>query len=476
MAEIIHKVIGAGDKATNPIIVNLDCETSAGTISWVGREMLSDNCGCNKYYDNRYYTEISGETEHVKTHTWEGVPVYYESKLDCPSEEEETCSECFCSDLSAYAVPSHVKEGFSGRVEINYEYYLTCKNQGYTISPTTGKCSGGIVQFTASKNASGDNEKICSREKITGIKEIEYPEDITNNMYILDIGDGCSQKTIFFTTYKDDGTCTENTTIELSVTTSTNEVSWNGETISVIYSFVKTKTNEDCSTKKISGSIYENWVIPECSSPSEDKPKYCCEDNDITSSTTVGNVITNLGLTLGGNEVIIYDGEQVGTEKVITYSVTQKAKTTDECQSTCEAKTTYCVDSNSVEVYYDVNGEWVIEGVVPEEGGRIMLKFSGTATTILSDCSEYDNNFSREIIIDVPSCHRKTASAPYVYYFTDGEQTVGCETCEGGTKEDGTIIYNKITYDYNQPCNGCYRIEPTSGLDCDTPTFTATPL
>ena len=459
MAEIIHKVIGAGDKATNPIIVNLDCETSAGTISWVGREMLSDNCGCNKYYDNRYYTEISGETEHVKTHTWEGVPVYYESKLDCPSEEDETCSEYFCSDLSAYAVPSHVKEGFSGTIEIHYDYFLTRVNE---------------------------HEKICSREKITGVDVIKYPEqtDIANNSYTFIVCDDCpcsgSQKTIFFTTYKDDGTCTENTTIELSVTTSTNEVSWNGETISVIYSFVKTKTNEDCSTKKISGSIYENWVIPECSSPSEDKPKYCCEDHDITSSTTVGNVITNLGLTLGGNEVIIYDGEQVGTEKVITYSVTQKAKTTDECQSTCENKTTYCVDSGSVKVFYDVNGEWVIEDdpsepVIPEEGGRIMLKFSGTATTILSDCSEYDNNFSREIIIDVPSCHRKTASAPYVYYFTDGEQTDGCDYPRG-KKDDGTIFYNKITYNYNQPCNGCYRIEPTSGLDCDTPTFTATPL
>lgn len=364
MAEIIHKVIGAGDEATNPIIVNLDCETSAGTISWVGREMLSGNCGCNKYYDNRYYTEISGETGYV---TWEGVYVYYEGKLDCPSEEDETCSECFCSDLSAYAVPSHVKETYNGPVEIYYEYYITCKNQDYTIYPTTGECSGGTVQFTAFRNVSytifpttGDcsggeiqfnalidshdkYEKICSREKITGIKEIKYPEDITNNMYILDIGDGCSQKTIFFTTYKDDGTCTENTTIELSVTTSTNEVSWNGETISVIYSFVKTKTNEDCSTKKISGSVYKDWEIPPCV-PKELDEEYCCKDNVITSSTTVGDILTKLGLTISEGDIIMYNGEAVDVGKEIKYEVTQKAKTTGEC-SDCESS--YIIKPNS---------------------------------------------------------------------------------------------------------------------------------
>jgi hypothetical protein len=435
MAEIRHKVIGAGESDTNPIIVNLDCETSAGTISWVGREILSGDCGCNKYYDNRYYTEISGETGYVKTHTWEDATVYYKSKLDCPSEEDETCSEYFCSDLSAYAVPSHVKEGFSGTIEIHYDYFLTSVNE---------------------------HEKICSREKITGVDVIKYPDDIANNSYTFKVCNDCpcsgSQKTIFFTTYKDDGTCTEKTTIELSVYTSTNEVSWKKETISVIYSFVKTKTNEDCTTKKTSGSISENWEIPQCV-PKELDEKYCCKDNIITSGITVDNVIRKLGFTPDEYNTIMYNGEDVDTGTTIEYSVVQKAKTTGECQSTCENKTTYCVDSGSVKVYYNVNGKWVIEDdpsepVVPEEGGKDMIKltFSGTVTTILSDCSAYTSDFSREIKFDVPHCDIKKTSAPYVYYFED----------------------NKITYNYKQQCKGCHTITPTEGGCNSMPKFSAT--
>lgn len=503
-----YSIVGAGGSSSNPIHVFVGCDDTVTEVCWTARISRLDNCNVEMYRDEMICQTASTYTNQL---TWTApngqvLTVHYE--IHRPSYEEchptPPGCEFKCTNLTAYAVPGSVEEGYSGDIEVHYEYLVECY----------GTKTGVITGLTLSDfTPEGDLYK--------------YTYTTSDSM----VSTQCSTDVYVHKKGGDD--CTEGCVADISITFSKNVVPASGATIQVIVSFKKTVTDANCNKKITTGSFSYPWEV-KCTSTG-DNDKHCCKDHYVEDHISIATIKERAKL---GDCELRYEGEQTALDYY--YKVLQKAKTTEECEGYCEEKTTYCADQSTVKVCYEkryLSNEWVCEGdpstdcdcsalsiegvngayAVPFTGGRIKVTWQYSAHTTTETCNEYDTlGRTWEEIITIGGCDERPERIPDcpedakdccsnsahnkvivgydesttpptpIYekyddatykdceicdseccYNYDGkgtcrcvilfkEQTPGCTTCDScdvyDEEEQRVITYNKIRYEFVQDC------------------------
>lgn len=486
-----YSIVGAGKTNKNPIETFIDCGESAATVCWVGR--LSIPVGCvDGYRDEKICSALTVNQEVTEgTLNWNGNDVFYKvTSGECQTPPSTSCTSA-CTEFDAYPVPLTVQSGYSGNIDVHYSYYVTCEKDDY----------------------------VDSRVKKSGVDEISFREFVCNEngecRYIYnpeDILCGNSAITVYLTS---DSGCTSGESIDVSFLFNPSYVPAepsSGTDVDISVLFKKVLIDEECNKKTVNGQFPLRWHVKCTSGNSDDKSsenyKYrCCDDHYVESSITKNVIISKTGAK--PNAKIYYNGSEVPNSG-ITYSILQKGKTTEECSGLCQERTTYCVDRNSVKVYYEVSGYtsnvWSAstEGdfEVSSTGGRIKVTWEYSAHTITDTCYEFDSSGGTwEEIIEIGGCDERPIdclsgynvvtineegdTSPYddttyngckicdseCCYEDDGtcrcvilfkEQTPSCSVCVGtdcnysdiwDDEEKRVIRYNKIRYQFKQTCD-----------------------
>ena len=489
-----YSIVGPGSSMDNPIDVFVGCKGTTAEVCWVGRLSTVGNCNIEMYRDEKYCQLVTfpvyyNPTTYTSKFDWKPndsttIEVWYRVNWEKCPPNPPGC-EFKCTNLTAYAVPGSVEEGYSGDIEIHYEYLVEC------YGTKTGVVTGlTLSDFTPE----GEMYK--------------YTYTTSDSM----VSTQCSTDVYVHKKGGDD--CTEGCVADISITFSKNVVPASGATIQVIVSFKKTITDANCNKKVTTGSFSYPWEV-KCTSTG-DNDKHCCKDHYVEGHISIATIKERAKL---GDCELRYEGEQTALDYY--YKVLQKAKTTEECEGYCEEKTTYCVDQSSVKVCYEtkyLSNKWICEGEpyddcdcaalsingvngaysVPFTGGRIKVKWQYSAHTKTETCNEYDTlGKTWEEIITIGGCDERPIDCKPEYntvvvdeeghtaiyddttykdckicdseccYNYDGkgrckcvilfkEQTPGCTTCEScdvyDEEEQRTIRYNKIRYEFVQDC------------------------
>ena len=448
MEETRYVIVGE-----NPIRVEVDGKSTSTSICWRVKTFETVNCVTN-YHDEMFCQTITltpltcDDTEDVKVtgtiETIGGLAISYEitqKHFTCEGEKDCTCK---CTPVRTWTIPYFLEEDYEGDIEFYYEYYLT---NSYVDEGST---------------------YVCSRELKIGHQTISSSELGTEITIEEDCGDGNSCKVVAECGRKDDG-CTSEPGVKLIVgfTLTPGKVPGTGGTVTIRCNFRKITTDEECNETIKNGYFIKSVDVPECSITPDDKS--CCYQHTVEIPVTIQDIIESAGVPEG--TAIWFNGEEI-TEEQINMTIQQEAVLSDECNDSCEPKTTYCVDQSSVTVMYE-NGYdtdiWLTEeegGIVPYVGGRIKVSWDYTATTRNSMCNEITSTHSYEEIISVGACDEVERPDEYVILFKEitpgcngcnecGEE--GCEYCE----EEGGIVYNKIVVVPKQ--DGCHAT-----CDCDS--------
>ena len=441
-----YDIIGAGSSSGNPVTVFMGCEDSVN-ICWTGRKTVDAYCSECYYLDSQYCQIISNVTESTTgTISWEDKSVYYEIVKNCePEPTPQTCTDS-CSDFSLYTVPGYVSLDYNGDINIYYNYTITCE---------------------------GDNGYIGGKEELSGMESVPFSEfESGETVYtydftpLSDYPDACSGTANVYIT-SDEDTCDSGVTVDMTAMFTPSVVPAlpvSGTDVTINVNLKKIEIDEDCSRKVTNIGYSLIWHV-ECDPETTD----CCSDHIVSSAFTISDIRTKAGVD--GDAIIRYNGVKVpSTSTKIPYSITQKAKYTDECAGGDEEKdTTYCVDGDTIKVEYEtsyLSNRWTENGVVPFGGGRIRVSWTYSACTG-SICST--NTW--EEIIEVESCDDRQGSSDEectytgpdsdggvtgscVIYFKEQPED-GCDTCPGENPynpELETGKYNKISYSFKQDC------------------------
>ena len=115
-----YSIVGAGESSSNPIHVFVGCDDATTEVCWTARISRLDNCNVEMYRDERICQTVSTYSSQI---SWTApndqvLTVYYE--IHRPSYEEchptPPGCEFRCTNLTAYAVPGSVEEGYTGDI------------------------------------------------------------------------------------------------------------------------------------------------------------------------------------------------------------------------------------------------------------------------------------------------------------------------------------------------------------------------
>lgn len=430
-----YSVVGPGSTSNNPIEVFVGCNTSA-VICWTGRITTTD-CGVELSQEDTYCANVTVEEgETTGTTLWNEQIVYYEFIKDCTQPVVPSCT-LKCDNLLAYPVPYYFNENDTEKViDIHYSYNEICE---------------------------GDDDYVGSVVKKSGVKQVKAT-DFTNHQYelSLDSYDPPCTTTISIAA-RSRGGCIEGTRIDVTISTNPLHVTYKGGKVMMTISLDVTRTTADCDEVKKRITKTLEWSVPQCTSP-ETNPKYCCRDNYVTRIITKDNIITtltNAGITITDPVTIYYRGEELTSDRII-YSLLRKRKTTEECENVCEAKTTYCIDQSSVDVYYEqgyLSNNFSKDGdikSVPYTGGRIMVTWDYTATTTSEDCVTYSSTGNWKEIITIGACDERPTDCKAEYNLVVVDD------------EGHTAPYDNITFNGCQVCDSecCYNYDGKGTSKC----------
>lgn len=440
-----YSIIGAGNSGSNPVTVFMGCGDSVN-ICWTGRKTVDAYCSECYYIDSQYCEKITGvSTSTTGTIPWEGNLVHYKIIKNCePAPTPQTCTSG-CSDFSLYTVPTYVPFDYDDYIDIYYKYTITCEGtDGYIVEKEelSGMESIPFSSFTFESTAYTYNFAPLSR----------YPEVCsgTAKVFILSDEDSCVS-----------GTTVDVTTIFTPSVVPALPSSGTDVTISV--KCKKIEVDEDCNRKITNSGDTLTWHV-RCFSN-------CCSDHIVSSAFTMNYIKRLAGVAENEDATIKYNGVKVpSSSRTIPYSITQKAKYTEECSGSSDDKTTkYCVDASSIKVEYEkvyLSNEWSEDGIISFGGGRIKVSWNYSACTDtvctpntweeIIEISSCDDRYSGEdaecTYSDRDSEGKVTGSC--VIYFK--EQTDNCGTCPGENPYDPTSPigkYNKINYTFVQNCD-----------------------
>ena len=433
-----YSIIGAGSSSGNPVTVFVGCESSTN-ICWIGRETVDGYCAECTYHDDQYCSGVTVNNADVTTGTvtWSGASVYYKIVKDCEEKPlPQSCSTYTYSDFSFYTVPTYVEADYDGYIDIYYSYTVTCLHVDGSI--------GGIDNLS-------DMESVPFSSFTSG--DTVYTYDFAP---ISDVCSACSGVAQVYIS-SDEDTCDSGTTVNVTTTFSPSVVPAlpaSGTDVTISIRCKTIEVDEDCTKRVTNTSSALTWHVS-CATD-------CCIDHVVSSSITVSDIRAIAGVDR--TATIKYNGVKVISTS-IPYSITQKAKYTEECSGSSDDKETkYCVDSGSVKVEYEtayLSNRWTENGVVPFGGGRIKVSWNYSACT---DSLCTPNTW--EEIIEVESCDEREespgdgciytsdsdgrVSGSCVLYFK--EQSDDCGTCEGESPGEGYGVFNKITYNFEQDC------------------------
>lgn len=459
---ITYAVIGS------PVKITANCEDISAVICFTGRT-ICDN-GCEVLYDDERLcttVEITEDNPTTGTIEWNGLTVEYEITRDCPSPPSLSC-ETKCDRLEVVPVPMYVDENYTGDIELHYNNYFTetCDDGSgnITVKSRVKNEDVAVVPFT-SFTPSTSGEFVYTYK----VDEQKYPHSCTDDVKVYTVSNpGCED------------TCR----VDLSIKYSLNVIPSTGATITVTVLFKKVVTDTDCHRMTKTGSFSFPWEVPECKATT-DTDYHCCKDHYESGEISLSEILEKGHIDNSCD--VYYNGKKI-TDK-ITYSLLQKAKLTDECETYCEPKTTYCADQSSVVVYYEtsyMSNEWVseskpetlsgcdctglvIDGVtgslsVPFTGGRIKVTWNYSGETVTADCTKYPINGTWEEIINIGGCDERPIDCKDKYKI-DETTFSDCEIC------DSECCYN---YDGSGTCR-CVIYFKERTPDCDkseaSPTF-----
>ena len=422
----------------NPVIMEVDGRETSASITCTVRTVESGDCIVN-YIDNTYAYIISLqplECDQPSATTTgdidiDGVTLSYEIRqIDYACDGEAKCS-CSCQPLRSWTIPYYIPEDYSGEVEFYYEYYH--------ISADT------------------ESEIICSKEKRIGHKQINVPSDIGVPIEIVKDCEDCvvtaqTGNTII-------GCQSESgTTVKVNFSVYPEEVPNSGGTVEVICYFKKITIDEDCNKRTKSGSFTLIKEVGECDLPDDE----CCDPHMAKIEVTIEELREKLRGIIGDGSGVKFFYNDVEFTDNVEVEVKQNAKRGEECSGACEKKTTYCVDSSSLGIWYESlygKGDWDLVGRLTRHGGRIKVTWNYTAHTITTKCTEKDVELLYEGFMEIGDCDDPYHPTDYEVLFK--EQTPGCETC------DSEYVYECANCQYQESesfsvcpvCNGTDILE-----------------
>lgn len=498
-----YSIFGAGSTSDNPVVVKVGCVPTA-MVCWLVKISETSECGIEMYRIEQYcdtvkatfcdcleYVDSTTQGETTQETTEEGTAhggqikwkdpndvehtIFYELDKDCQGGGVNPCSDV-CSNIKTTTEPNVVEKGYTGNITVDYEYYITCENE----------------------------VEVVNRVRYNGSMEVPYASFTgagSEKTYTFPVRSLCSEA-VAKVTELDVNPCVEGTRADISVSFDMNTVPATGATVMVTISYIKTVTDKDCNKKKTSGYWIKSWPVT-CERTS-DTDTHCCQDHYVTGTVDIDTIKAKVG----NDAEIYYNGAKVTSD--IEFSILQKAKRDGYCENTCYEKTTYCVDKNTVKVYYEtkyLSNEWVIEGgttsdkcdctplelcaevdsenkctkwengsySVPFTGGRIKVTWDYTAHTKTENCNEYDTKGTWEEIIVIGGCDERPVDckAEYNTIVTDSEGHTA--HYDDTTYTDCSICDSECCYNYDGK-GSCKCVilfkEQTPGCDkCDSCTI-----
>lgn len=458
-----YSVIGAGSSSSNPIKLRVAYDTTYVTLCWIGKMDDSiDECTTGSSIEK--YCQILGiapigKCDNEKTITgnvtWttgsgSNIPIYYsitQYTLRGSDECKSPTGETSCAIGDVWGVVD------DDNVTVYYE------KETYT----------DYGEFA---------------EVIKEIKSLTTEVDCDNPSVTIN---DCGRKTY---NYKCSNTgCTTGTSVTIKgVDLSPAEVNYGGGYISIGIGYEKIITYSNCSSRRTSGYYIYRTYIPSCV---DSETKNCCFDNYVSVQIPSGSRTIASLLGFDDDTVITYQGKTIGDK--LTIDVLQKKNPSEECNTDCEYKITYCVynqPSKPIKVEYETywgSNIWTGTSVSPD-GGRVKVSWEYIATYTPVDptkklCKKYTQNGKDFDIIEVAPCLDKNGQETFqgdIFYKERG--TTPCPA--GGTYVSTssvtigheTIIMNHITYTVNQTCStectpGTYRsydLQEVNAAPCDT--------
>lgn len=266
---------------------------------------------------------------------------------------------------------------------------------GYVCDACKGKCKkesqvkiGGITYDIISYDKEGNNKK-----------------NVKHSDYVTCSGTTC-------------------TTVN-GVTKCINEVNYTVE-------YIKYDRDEDCKVTETNGIYNGTWKVPHCNGDD------CCSSHYVTTSITIDDESSDLN------------------GKSINLSVLMKGDSERQCNPNCECQKTiletqYCVDLNSIKVYYPKTNEggtteWTEEGFVSKYGGDVKVAFGYTAFTDQLDCSDPPVTTTDE----TTGTYEEIINVPPSWISDDVQYSVGTLTGEIEFKIPRKNCTNEFTYEVKQ--------------------------
>lgn len=426
-----YKIYGPGSSSGSPVYQEVTCnETSTDICFIVSSTTKVDDCFTDTIFEKKCMPVdlstlfpidcscVSADTKPVlmSGETSWGETVWYKIKQIrdiCPPEPPEPSVSC---DIGDYWI---TKSGDT--LWVNYEKITTYDYGDYAdvsteILASSANCVTGEIKVSAD----------CPTHSA-----------ITFNYDCEGGGGGCSSGTSYYVK---------------SITFDPPYVENEGGSVSATVLYEKVTKNTDCSETKITSALTVSaGTVSACTEYSEFSAN-CCSDNYVMFS------LSSLTKSLSA-DTLYYNGRKVTRDVSIPYL----EKADRNCGGECTYETTYCVDSGSVNTYYETyygSGIWVDVGSVSDSGGRIKVTWRYYATeaptSSLPQCQSRSYSGNDYTIISVPACKPNVASSSVSGVILYKKQTNGCTMCSAQTITDKItrqeVKMNAFIYTANQTC------------------------
>lgn len=316
---------------------------------------------------------------------------------DCKDEPE---CECSCDIIDKWTIPHYISDDYDGEINVYCEYW-------YTSADTEGN--------------------VCSRER----KIVSYPftkATLPVNPIGIVVENECNNcfTNVYTAKTVDECESTPSTSLTVSFSTLPTEVPGSGGTITVVCNYKRVVTDDRCNEVTDYGILNIKKTVRECSSTNID----CCIDNMVDVEITQDEIKGNSGLKMPDAK-IFYNNQEVSGNIII--SVKRLARTDGKCDGICDYVTTYCVNKDSVKIWYESQfgrGDWQENGKLPMYGGRIKVTWDYTAHTVSSDaemCPYTDTETTYEEIMLIGDCRDPDHPESYEITFKPDSMQQGCD-------------------------------------------------
>lgn len=438
MKQYYLKVSGSTRETNQTINIKASYNTLYVSVCWLG-VITDDSNTCIaddiQTYCESVYIGPRGCAESKQSITgsidWHGCIITY----SITQEDDPNCKPCDkdvpdCEFIEAYALPYIIPYAQSSTSEVHYSYWDYEVNSDCEIVRTRVDKSIPIEFYESATTIP------CSAE--TRIISSSFTLDCGGEMgfdFYVQMPDNCCDTP--------SGICYEIGEVYYinSAGTLITDVSPSGETIYFYFDYKKNETDDKCNTKTTYGrfdSKQQNipWVISGC------VDSECCSGSVISSAFTWAN-----HTSCKGNDNIVIPLEII-RRKDINYS--------GDCEPSCSANTTYCVDMDSIKSYYKAGDSWsaITENYIfPYYGGSMKTSWDYSAFTIYDDCtSGFTSGNTWDDIVDIlpysGDCGDGNVEGEVKYKFKEGDS--GCT--------EFSVTYRQNKKSCGDECGSC--IEP----------------